>query len=503
MKKAFDILFKIGRAVNIVAAGVFGLLFLINFFGIQDPSRIPGTIVFALLTGIEVAGFILAGKAHKKFIDGKAATMHYVVLFVAGAFNLSAYTLGALFMLLSEKKTNSSLLVSEPLVRLTKRDGWPVMYKVLVYAIMILASLLVGCIILALIGEVDFFEVIENLVNGAFGTERRVLNLMRDFALLLGVSAAIVPAFRMKFWNLGANGQILMGGLAAMFVMHNLGRVNDIGYFWRLLLIIAASVTMGAVWAVIPAIFKALFKTNESLFTLMMNYIAVFLVNIAIAVWEPGGSGVINSRYYRDFGIINDIKGLGGELFKVQCYLPMIVVGVITAVMIIYLRFSKHGYEISVVGESEKTAKYIGVNDKKVVIRTMILSGAICGVIGMILVSAINFSIISDVNGSYVTNLGFTAIMTVWLANCNPIAMIGTCFYVAFLSEGMKNAATAVHISNQSTINVIIGVIYFFIIACSFFINYKIHFGKRRIRQAAPPVADKADLAVKGGANNG
>jgi|GEM_PF-5928 len=491
MKKAFDITFKIGKVVNLIVAAVFALLFLINVFAIQDSAKVLPTIIFALLTACATFTFVFASKQYKKMLALALGQTEYVLLYVLGVFSVFLYTAGAIL----HKKAmegDSAPVVSQPLIRLVKRDNSGLVRQIIIYGVTILTSLILGSIMLSLIGGTDPFTVIGNLFKGTFGTQRRVQVLFRDFALLLGVSAAIVPAFRMKFWNLGANGQILMGGVAAMFVMHNFGRVNDIGQFPRILLIVVGSVSMGAIWAAIPAIFKAFFRTNESLFTLMMNYIAVFIVNIAIAVWNPNGSGVIENRYYMDLGLVDLVD---------QYLLPIIIVAVITAFMTVYLRYSKHGYEISVVGESEKTAKYIGINNKKVIIRTMLLSGAICGVIGMILVAGINHSITSNVNGNNVTNLGFTAIMTVWLANCNPIAMIGTCFFVAFMSEGMRFAVTAASISNMSTVNVILGVAYFCIIACTFFINYKVIFRKRSLADLSKDVIDKGSAnKVKEGA---
>ena len=147
----------------------------------------------------------------------------------------------------------------------------------------------------------------------------------------------------------------------------------------------------------------------------------------------------------------------------------------ITAFMVIYLKFTKHGYELSVVGDSPNTARYVGMKVKKVVIRTMVLSGVICGIIGLLLVGAIGHTI----GENTVNNRGFTAIMTTWLANCNPIFIVLSCLLVTFVNKGMEQVRMDFGMTNDSTANLIIGIVYFFIIACAFFIKYRVIFRKK------------------------
>ena len=143
--------------------------------------------------------------------------------------------------------------------------------------------------------------------------------------------------------------------------------------------------------------------------------------------------------------------------------------------MYIYLKYNKHGYEISVVGESENTAKYIGINVKKVIIRTLILSGAICGIAGLLLVNGTNHTIASNT----VDGRGFTAIMVSWLAKFNPITMILTAFIIVFLEKGAGEISTMFGL-NSSFSEIITGIIIFFIIGCEFFINYKLVFRSKK-----------------------
>lgn len=358
---------------------------------------------------------------------------------------------------------NATQNVREPLFHVAKRDNLKPLWKIVIYAVAIIVSLFIGGIIASLVSRGNPFSFFVSLFKGCFGSERKIWLFLQETALLLAVSMALVPAFKMKFWNLGANGQILMGALAAVACMYYMGgKVND-----TIIVIcsIVASIVAGAVWAVIPAICKALWKTNESLFTLMLNYIASGLVTFFIAVWVKSGSGVLQPIYYGNLPkIVND-------------YLLVILFGVvITAFMYVYLKHSKHGYELSVVGDSQNTAKYIGINVKKVIIRTLILSGSICGLVGLLLTSGMN----PTIGTNTANNMGFTAIMTTWLGNCNPIMIILTCALISFTTSGMKQVRMDFGLTNDSIYNLIIGLVYFFIIACAFFVQYKIIFNKKK-----------------------
>ena len=221
---------------------------------------------------------------------------------------------------------------------------------------------------------------------------------------------------------------------------------------------------MGVLWGVIPAFFKAKFNTNETLFTLMMNYVAMQLVSFCIVFWE-------NPKDSNTVGVINSATQGGWlpSIFGQKYRLNIIVVAVITVIMYIYLKYSKHGYEISVVGESENTAKYIGINVKKVIIRTMALSGALCGIAGFLLVSGTDHSITTNT----VSGMGFTAIMVSWLAKFNPIVMTLTSFLIVFLERGAGEIAMSFQL-NESISDILTGIILFFIIGSEFFVNYKI-----------------------------
>ena len=285
---------------------------------------------------------------------------------------------------------------------------------------------------------------------------------MQYTALLLGVAVALVPAFKMKFWNLGGNGQILIGCLAAIACMFYLG--GKIPDPLLILIMTVASMLAGAIWGVLPAIFKAYFDTNESLFTLMLNYIATGLVSVFLSIWLKNGKTALDPITWGNFP----------DLFGNKYLLTVVVFFILAVLMYVYLKYTKHGYEISVVGDSPNTAKYIGINVKRVIIRTMIISGALSGVVGLFLAGGVEHTIATDT----ANNMGFTAIMATWLAAFNPLVMMGTCLFIIFISRGMVEVRGNFGFTNDSIANIVIGLVYFCVIACSFFITYRVVFRK-------------------------
>ena len=356
--------------------------------------------------------------------------------------------------------------IREPLVHISKRSGIAWWKNWLVRALGIVLALLFCAAVTYALTKENPISVYGAMIRGSFGTSRRIWNLSQGVAMLLCVSLAVTPAFRMRFWNIGAEGQVLIGGMATAACMILLG--GKLPTPVLIVVMIAASILAGAIWALIPAIFKAFWGTNETLFTLMMNYIAIQVVSFFSLEWSmPKGSGQI--------GVINASTEAGWlpTLFGQKYLLNVLVVLVITIAMFIYLRYSKQGYEISVVGESENTARYIGINVKKVIIRTMVISGAICGIAGLLLVGGTDHTITRDT----AAGRGFTAIMVSWLAKFNPLYMIFTSFLLIFMQKGASEISTTFGL-NDSFSDILAGIIIFFIIGSEFFIQYSVKFGR-------------------------
>ncbi|MCR5692507.1 MAG: ABC transporter permease [Bacilli bacterium] len=356
---------------------------------------------------------------------------------------------------MTAKKEKSKLFHVE------KRFDMPLWQSLLIRFGFVIVALIIGLLILTISYGVNPFAAVGQMFIGSFGTPKRFWDFLRDGALLLGVGLALIPSFKMKFWNLGGNGQIIVGALVSAILMIDLGgKLPDAVV---LLIMIPSSILAGACWAAIPAIFKALFNTNESLFTLMMNYVSVGLVNAFIMFKYPIGSHIIPRLNNANFP----------TLFNDNLLIILIVL-VLLVFMVYYLKFSKHGYELSVVGESMNTARYVGINVKKVIIRTIVVSGAICGFIGCLLASGVDFTVMPTTGN----NMGFTAIIAVWLAKFNPIITAATSFFVVFITRGMTKVQSDNNIMNDATPNLVIGLIYFFIIGCEFFIEYKLLINK-------------------------
>ncbi len=351
--------------------------------------------------------------------------------------------------------TNSK--VREPLFHITKRDNITTKKSILIRVIAVFFSLLLLCVVCAIVGGEGIDVVLGALFDGAFGSERKIWITLQDTALLLGVSLALIPAFKMKFWNLGGNGQILISCLMAVVCMKFFGGKIPDWSVWILMAVLC--IAAGAVWALIPAIFKAIFNTNESLFTLMLNYVAQFLVGYFVVTWSTSGSNVLTPFNQGTLPVLGN-----------QYVLTILVIAIATGVMSIYLSKSKQGYELSVVGESQNTAKYVGINVKKVIIRTMAISGAMCGIVGLLLAGAIEHTM----SESIAKNMGFTAIMATWLGHCNPIMVILTSFLITFLNRGMVSVRMELNLTSDAIGNVCIALAYFIIIASEFFITYKV-----------------------------
>lgn len=351
----------------------------------------------------------------------------------------------------------------EPLLHIVKREEMTTAQAWLVRMITIVLGLLLAGVLSCLLTGKNLGEVYESMFLGAFGRISKgrfnqLFSFLRDVSVLLCLSLALAPAFRMRFWNCGAEGQALIGGLASIFLMINLG--GKLPEWLLIILVVLGGLAAGALWGLIPALFKAYWNTNETLFTLMMNYIATQLVAYYVYL-VGGGSNVITPVQTGALPRIGDSK----------YYLTIIVVAVLVFAMFVYLKKSKQGYEISVVGESQNTARYIGINVKKVILRTMAISGAVCGLAGVLLVSGISQTItVNSVGGN-----GFTAIMVAWLGQLNPFAIAGMSALVLFLELGMGKVADDAFL-NPSWGSIVSGFVILMLVGCEFFIRYSVKF---------------------------
>ncbi len=364
-------------------------------------------------------------------------------------------------------KTHTEKAGKEPRMWITARQEQPMWRNISVRAIAIVAALIVDALFIMLVTKLNPLKVYAVMFQGTFGNSIRFTSCIRDMVTLLCVGVALAPAFKMRFWNIGAEGQVLMGGLATAVVMIYLGDKLPTGLLF--LVMAVASIAAGALWALLPAIFKARWNTNETLFTLMMNYIAIDLVAYCTNIWRGTSSSLGQLNMGTKAGWFPMILG--------QRYtLNIIIVLLLTVLMYIYLRYSKHGYEITVVGESERTARYAGISVSKVILRTMVISGSLCGICGFLTVAGKDQSISVDTAAGN----GFTAIIVAWLAKFNTFIMIAIAFLLIFLEKGAHQIQSSFPNLNDYAADIITGIILFFILGSEFFLRYQVHFrGKK------------------------
>ena len=347
----------------------------------------------------------------------------------------------------------------EPLIRLAKRD---VMSRGRAWSIRILSiviALILGGVVVAIIG-VNPITAYGTILSGSLGKATAIRQTIKIAVPLLGCALAIAPCFKMRFWNIGAEGQITAGAIAASyFALYWAGRLPSA----MLLIVMAvAGAVAGGIWGLIPAFFKARWNTNETLFTLMMNYIVIGIVRyLQGGPWEGRKGSQIIPQFAPEACL--------PKVFGIHC--GWIIVLILVVFMHVYMRYTKHGYEIAVIGDSIKTARYAGMNVGRVMMRTMFLSGAISGLIGMIVASGANGTLYDGVaNG-----VGFTSITVAWLSQLNAFAMIAISMMLGILSKGAETLQTRLAVP-ASISDIITGILLFCMLGCEFFINYRLIF---------------------------
>ena len=368
------------------------------------------------------------------------------------------------------------------LFHIVKRTDIPMWKAMLIRAAALVAALVLCAVIIVLITGENPLEMYKHLFNGSFKNTKKTWEMLQEVAILLCISLAVTPAFKMRFWNIGAEGQVLMGGFGALMAMRFLGDEGlRLPHAVVLPVTIVTAIVIGALWALVPAVFKAFWNTNETLFTLMMNYIAIQFISYIQIVWSGGNTSIPRVNAGKDGSYAGWLR-LPAEIdpsFTGKVATPsssgyllnIIIVAVLTVLVFLYLRYSKQGYEISVVGESENTARYGGINVRKVIIRTMVISGVLCGIAGLLIVAGTDHTI----NTGSAKGYGFTAIIVSWLAKFNPFYMILSAFLVIFLKKGASELSTRTSgIITDDFANILIAIIILFIIGCEFFINYQI-----------------------------
>ncbi|MDO4581931.1 MAG: ABC transporter permease [Bacillota bacterium] len=349
-----------------------------------------------------------------------------------------------------------------PLLRIVRRPTISQRKAWLIRGVAFVSALLTGALMIALLGH-NPFVVYADMLVGALGTKTSLIETVKNTIPLLVAALSVALSFKMQFWNIGAEGQILAGGIAASYFA--LFWFDAVPSWLLLCIMMVAAALAGALWGGVPAFFKAKWNTNETLFTLMLNYVALGLVKyLQAGPWKkPGG--------FPKIAMFDQAARLP-KLFGVHIGWIIAIAAVIFVA--IYLTRSKHGYETTVVGQSANTAKYSGMSVTRVIIRTMVVAGALAGLVGFMQVAGADYTL----NESTAGGVGFTAITVAWLAQLQPVAMVAVAAFIAILQKGANRIHTTFNIPATAS-EVLIGIILFFMLGCEFFINYRLILRKK------------------------
>lgn len=356
---------------------------------------------------------------------------------------------------------------SEPLVRIIKKRELSGKKVILLRVLAFLLAIVAGGLFMLCIGQ-NPFAVYKTMVQGSLQNAMVIRSTVKIAIPLLITSLGVTFAFKMKFWNIGAEGQLIIGAVAATyFALY----CSNWPHWLLMLACFLAGMIGGGLWGLIPALFKVQFGTNETLLTLMLNYVALYIVDfLRQGPWrDPEGRGFPRIATFSDNAMLDRFMGV---------HLGWVIGLALMVFTFVYLNYTKRGYEISVVGESTATARYAGINVKKVVLTTMFLSGAVAGIAGMAQVTGTDQTLSTGVAGG----VGFTAIIVSWLAQLNPIVILLVTIFFSILEKGSGVIQSTFGISTYAA-DVLQGIILFFILACEFFIRYSFVFrkgGKRK-----------------------
>ncbi|MGC4020094.1 MAG: ABC transporter permease [Muricomes sp.] len=350
--------------------------------------------------------------------------------------------------------------IKEPLMRMVKRDAVSSKKAWEIRAIAFLLSLVTGGLLIWVMGH-NPLAVYQSMVVGSWGSKTVIYETVKIAVPLLITAIGISFAFKMKFWNIGAEGQILVGAVAAgafgLFTAHIFPKLPLV------ILMLLAGMAAGGLYGLLPAVCKARWGTNETLFTLMLNYIALGLIKYLMnGPWKAPGSSFPKIAMLVPGARLTKVLGV---------HWGWILALILVVVAYIYFNRTKQGYEISVVGESNDTARYAGINVSRVFRRTMFLSGALCGLVGMLQFAGADYTITEGTAGG----VGFTAITVAWLAKMNPFGMLIVSIFIAMLERGSNTIQTNFKIPASAS-DLLIGIILFFMLGCEFFITYRLIF---------------------------
>ena len=359
----------------------------------------------------------------------------------------------------------------QPLFRVVKREDGSPARQALAYAAAAALALLVGAVLLWAQGvdPVDFYGRMVTLgIPGSRYPWRTVENFIKLFVPLLLVSLALSLAFKMRFWNIGGEGQFILGALCASAAALKLG--GTLPRPLTVLIMALCGLAGGGLYGLLAAALKVKWGTNETLFTLMLNYIALYFLQF-FAETKGDWNFFLDpeSARPRFLKFPEGAQMITISLGPFQLNLSLIAALALCAAIFLYLKYAKGGYEIAVVGDSPSTARYAGMKVDRIVMRTVFLSAALIGLAGAFYVSSAGI-----LSASVTNDVGWTGIVVAWLAKLNTAGIAVTALLITVLQFGCQNASTTYASIDANFASLIQGVILFAVLAADFFTRFRL-----------------------------
>ena len=354
---------------------------------------------------------------------------------------------------------------------IVKRDNCPLWKKACFYAVAVLTALLLGALLLLTLGVNPIAYYTRMFTMGTIGNKiayKVWINYLKEFVPLALTAVALSLAFKMRFWNIGGEGQFILGSIAAAFVAFQAGPV--LPEFLTLLLMCLAAMLVAGLYGLFVAVLKVKFGTNETLMTLMLNYVALYILSFISedkGAWNFFLDPDSLRPVFRSFTDIVSFPGI--PMGKFSLNICVILTFLIGALVYVYLRYTKQGYEIAVVGDSAGTAHYAGMKVRHIVLRTVFLSAALIG-----LAAAFKVGTAGILSTAITDDVGWTGIIVAWLSQLNTIAIFLVSALICVLQYGSTVAAATFSQVDSSFANMLQGAILFLVLAADFFIRFKI-----------------------------
>ncbi len=365
------------------------------------------------------------------------------------------------------------------LFRVVKREGINWRRIAVSYVVAVLIAIVIGGVLLAM-QNVNPFNYYRDMFSlGLVGNKfayKQVEAFIKIFTPLLLTSVALSLAFKMRFWNIGGEGQFIMGALSAGAVGYLLG--DSLPSIILLPLMATAGAVAGGLYGACVAVLKVKFNTNETLLTLMMNYLALYFLKFfgeTSGDWNFFLSTDSTRPLFASFSESAQMINLPTFFGNFSLNLSLVIVVFICIGIWWYLKYTKQGYEISVVGDSPNSARYAGMKVSKIVIRTIFISAALIGLAGAFYASSS-----TSLSTSMTNNVGWTGIIVAWLAKLNTIGIRVVSLLITILQHGCSVASSSYATVDANFADLLQGMILFAILTADFFARFKLVRNKKQ-----------------------